>query len=373
MRIGLITRRFDPAGGGTERDLIITARILAAAGHAVSIFAGELRGEPIADLRVTPVQSSGPGRALRLWNFATRAALSARRTGMDLVLSFARILDADILRSGGSAHSSYIAAARQWQGRAAALAMALSPYHRMQVMIERRGFASAQLKRSIAVSNLVRTDLITTFALDPARVATLYNGVDLERFRPEARGTLRSCVRRELRLPDRAPLVAFVGNGFARKGLGFLIEAWREVDQQAHLVVAGTDRAMLRYQRLAQRCGIHERVHFLGPQPHIERLFAAVDAFALPSLFEPFGNVVLEAMASGLPALCSRACGAAEVFAPVMRGLIVEDPTAPASLSRAINELLRVKDDLRNVARATAERFTWEAYGANLTKLIAGL
>ena len=56
-----------------------------------------------------------------------------------------------------------------------------------------------------------------------------------------------------------------------------------------------------------------------------------------------------------------------------MRGLIIEDPTAPASLSLAINELLRVKNDLRDVARATAERFTWETYGANLMKLIAGL
>jgi len=373
MLIGLITRRFDPAGGGTERDVIITGRILVQAGHKVRIFAGEVRGEPTADLEVSRVKMGGVGRALRLWSLAQNAAATARQAGMDLVLSFARILDADILRSGGSAHSSYIAAARQWQSRSAALAMALSPYHRLQVMIERRGFASVRLKRSIAVSELVRTDLIGTFALDPPTVLTLYNGVDLERFRPEARDALRDSVRRELHLPESAPLVAFVGNGFGRKGLRFLIEAWREVDSTAHLVVAGADRALPRYGRLAQRCAVGDRIHFLGPQAHIERLFAGVDAFALPSLFEPFGNVVMEAMASGLPTLCTRACGAAEVFDPAMRELIVADPTDLHSLSTAVNELLRMKDDLRRIARQTAERFTWEAYGAKLTKLITDL
>ncbi len=373
MRIGLISRRFDPDGGGTERDLIITARILADAGHKVRVFAGEIRGKRSADLEVAQVKIGGIGRAMRLWSFANNAAVAARRAGVDLVLSFARILDADILRSGGSAHSSYIAAARQWQSRSAALTMALSPYHRMQVIIERRGFASPRLKRSIAVSEMVRTDLIKSFALDPATVSTLYNGVDLERFRPDANGALRQEVRSELHLPEAAPIVAFVGNGFARKGLGFLIEAWREVEPAAHLVVAGSDRAMPRYRRLADRSGVGDRVHFLGPQPHIERLFAAVDAFALPSLFEPFGNVVMEAMAAGLPALCTKACGAAEAFDPSMRELIVSDPTDLGSLSRGVNELLRVRGDLRGLARETAERFTWDAYGANLLKLIADL
>ena len=373
MRIGLISRRFDPDGGGTERDLIITARILADAGHHVRFFAGEIRGERCEDLEVTQVKTGGIGRAMRLRSFANNAAVSARQARMDLVFSFGRILDADILRSGGSAHSSYIAAARQWQSRSAALAMALSPYHRMQVMIERRGFASARLKRSIAVSELVRADLVKSFALDPATVVTLYNGVDLDRFRPDASGALREQVRRELHLSEAAALVAFVGNGFARKGLGFLIEGWREVTPAAHLVVAGSDRALPHYRRLAHRSSVADRVHFLGPQPHIERLFAAVDAFALPSLFEPFGNVVMEAMAAGLPALCTKACGAAEAFDPSMRELIVSDPTDVASLSRGVNELLRVRGDLRGIARQTAERFTWDAYGANLLKLIADL
>ena len=93
MRIGLVTRRFDAAGGGTERDLLVTARILAAAGHHISIFADEVRtrSEEFKVHRVGRVRLRG---AVGLWLFATRAASQARRGGAELVLSFARILGA---------------------------------------------------------------------------------------------------------------------------------------------------------------------------------------------------------------------------------------------------------------------------------------
>src|SRR5271168_4495122 len=107
MRIALIGRRFDPAGGGTERDLIVTARLLAAAGHTVTIYAAEIRGET-ADCAVQLIRAPGVGRSMRLMSFAARAAPAARRDGAELVLSFARVVGADILRSGGSAHSSYV-------------------------------------------------------------------------------------------------------------------------------------------------------------------------------------------------------------------------------------------------------------------------
>src|SRR5260221_14371091 len=104
MRIALVGRRFDPAGGGTERDLIVTAQLLAAAGHDVRIYAAEIRGMS-AGLDVRPIPNPGVGRALKLMRFAARAAGIARADGTDLVLSFARIFRADILRSGGSAHA----------------------------------------------------------------------------------------------------------------------------------------------------------------------------------------------------------------------------------------------------------------------------
>ena len=186
MRIALLTRRFDSNGGGTERDLIVTAQGLRAAGHQVTIFADEIRGAAGGwDVRRV---GGGPrlGRALSLMRFAWTAAPAARRAGTDLVLSFARCVGADVMRSGGGAHASYLRAARKWRGALGAAAMRISPYHQVQMLVERQAFRSAGLKRVIAVSNFVRDDLIGEFGLAPEKTVTIYNGVDLDRFRPAA-------------------------------------------------------------------------------------------------------------------------------------------------------------------------------------------
>src|SRR5690242_20478104 len=121
MRIGLISRRFDALGGGTERDLLLTAQLLVEAGNQVTIYADELRNHS-DDHIVRRVAALPLGRALRLLNFGLRGAQVARRAGADLVVSFARTVKADIVRSGGGAHSSYLRAAHRWQSARASTA-----------------------------------------------------------------------------------------------------------------------------------------------------------------------------------------------------------------------------------------------------------
>jgi len=372
MRIALLNRRFDPHGGGTERDLIITARILAQAGHSVAIYASETRGDS-REFEFKRIGLRGLGRALGLLSFAYAAPSMARRDGVDLIVSFARVVGADVLRSGGSAHMSYMRAARRWVSPARSFAMRLSPYHRIQMHIERAGFTSPELKLAIAVSNLVRDDLITQFGLAAEKVVTVYNGVDSERFRPAADETTRHEVRRKFGIPDDVRLVVFVGNGFGRKGLGCLIEAWPRARHDAHLLVVGSDRTAASFRRRADRLGVGERTHFAGSQSAVERIFQAADAFAMPSMFEPFGNVVLEAMASGLPAVASTACGVAEVMPREFANLIVSNPTDADEVAYAVNEACSMRGPVGEIARATAERFTWDAYGKRLVEVLESI
>jgi UDP-glucose:(heptosyl)LPS alpha-1,3-glucosyltransferase len=369
MRIALVTRRFDPAGGGTERDLTITARLLSQAGHRITIHAAEIRASS-AEWPLRKVAAPRLGRALGLLWFARAAGAAARREGADLVLSFARVIDADILRSGGGAHSSYMRAARQWQTESARIAMRLSAYHRVQIVAERAGFRAPQLRRAIAVSDLVRRDLIQTFALAPAATITLYNGVELDRFTPAHEVAERASIRRDLGVTDLRPAVMFVGNGFARKGLRFLIEAWPAVGNEAHLIVVGTDQAAPSYERLARRVAVSDRVSFLGRRTDVERLMRGADAFALPSFFEPFGNVAMEAMASGVPVLTSIQSGVAEVVPEPMREFVVHDPADRAELASRLNSLIEAAPRLGVAAREAAERFTWERHARELIAIV---
>jgi UDP-glucose:(heptosyl)LPS alpha-1,3-glucosyltransferase len=370
MRIALLTRRFDSVGGGTERDLIVTANCLRAAGHQITIFADEIRGAT-GDWDVRRV-GAGPrlGRALSLLRFAWTAAPAARRAGSDLVLSFARCVGADVIRSGGGAHASYLRAARKWRGALGATAMRLSPYHQVQMLVERRAFRSPGLKRVIAVSNFVRDDLIREFSLTSQKTVTIYNGVDLDRFQPAIDPAERAAIRQKFIVPASARVVAFVGNGFARKGLGFLIEAWPLVVGGAFLLVVGADRQSEKFARRARALNVGGRVVFTGPQPDVATLFHAADAFAMPSLFEPFGNVVMEAMASGLPAMTSAFSGVAEVIPPSMRGFRVENPNDVGEVALRLGALFDAPRTLATEARATAEKFTWTRYAKELNALL---
>jgi len=367
MRIALLTRRFDPHGGGTERDAIITGECLRVAGHEVTFYAREVRGTS-SEFGVREVGGMRLGRTAGLLSFAFGAPAAARRDGAELVLSFGRTIGADVMRSGGSAHISYLRAAQQWRGT---LAMRVSPYHRAQMLIERRGFESASLKKTIAVSNLVRDDLMREFHLPGEKVVTLYNGVDLARFTPPHDDRARREIRSSLDLYDGAPIAAFVGNGFARKGLTFLIAAWPKVAGGAHLLVVGSDQKLGWYRREARRLGLDARVHFVGSMADVTQVFHAVDAVALPSLFEPFGNVILEAMACGAPVLSSMQSGAAEVMPEPMRRFVVRTPTDPEEIATKVNALLDFGAELRDLARATAERYTWQAYGAQLNAIMS--
>lgn len=372
MRLALIARRFDPAGGGTERDLLVTAECLTRAGHDVSIYAAEVRKQS-RRWRIVRAGTPWMGATMGLMRFAWTAPARARREGAELVVSFARAVGADVLRSGGGAHAAYLRAARQWRGRASAAAMRLRPYHRAQMIVERAGFTSPVLRKAISVSELVRSQLIEEFALDPAKVATIYNGVNLERFRPVTDRAAKIGLRQSFEVDTGGPVVAFVGNGFARKGLGPLLKAWPRLQRRPFLLIAGSDRAAMRYIRLAHRLGIDGRVRFLGAQEQIERVLHAADALALPSFFEPFGNVLMEAMACELGVLGSAQCGVTELVPAAMRPFVVQDPANPTEIAERLDALLQGGREVGEAARAAVSEYTWERYASGLLSLIESL
>jgi UDP-glucose:(heptosyl)LPS alpha-1,3-glucosyltransferase len=199
----------------------------------------------------------------------------------------------------------------------------------------------------------------------------IYNGVDLERFHPDNRPRYRRDVRRELGLADEAWTVLFVGSGFARKGLDTVIEGVaRAADRGGKLVIVGKGKREP-YAGLATRLGVADRLTWLSPRRDTERLYAAADVVALPSRYEPFGNVHLEALASGLPVITSAASGGAEVIEPGRNGMIV-DPGDDHALADALDRLRAgPAEGWAAAARRSALPFTHEAQVAAFEKVYA--
>src|SRR5262249_62153466 len=135
-----------------------------------------------------------------------------------------------------------------------------------------------------------------------------------ERFHLSLSDEFRELVRGHWHIPPDGPTVLFVGSGFRRKGFDRLLKAWSSPQMKdTYLIVVGDDAQRDRYQALAEDW-THRKAIFVGRRDEVESYYGAADLLALPAVQEAFGNVVLEALAAGLPALVSRTVGASEIL-----------------------------------------------------------
>ncbi|MGH7150252.1 MAG: glycosyltransferase family 4 protein [Planctomycetota bacterium] len=374
MKVALLHKRFAPVGG-TEGYVWELAHRLARRGEEVHVLCAEAQGSPGAGIRVRrlPVLRLGP--TARMVSYALAADRLLRREPFDLVQGFGKTLRQDLFRLGGGCHAAYLERAHRpgSPGWIRTLA-ASSPHQRAALAIERRTFAPGNFRLLVTNSRMVREDLLRRFAVDPSRVRILYSGVDLRRFRP--RPELRSPLRRELGVDEASFVLVYVGTGFGRKGLGALLRALPILHRQglpARLLVVGRDARLAAHERLVRRLGLPEgSVLFRGGRAEVEREYAVGDLFVLPTLYDPFANATLEAMACGLPALTTDANGAAEVLEDGA-GAILPSPASPEAIARAVLPLLDADRRRAAAARAReiAERFPREKHWEELDRLHA--
>jgi UDP-glucose:(heptosyl)LPS alpha-1,3-glucosyltransferase len=371
VKIALVHKRLD-LQGGTERDLFQTAEGLRDLGHEIHLFCGEYGVNPPAEVISHRVPVIPLGRTLRLWSAAWFAQQAVRRANCDVTVGFGRLPRQDVLRCGGGTHRGFLARLGTAGGARRRLWQSLSIYHRSILAIEKRQYAPSGARRIIAVSEQVKGDIIAHYAVPPEKIAVLYNGVDTRRFHPARRGEARDQIRNCWKIPCEAPLVLFVGSGFRRKGLDRLLSAWKSPRlDRVFLLVVGADARLAGYRAQAEAAA-PGRVIFAGRQEHVEDYYAVADVVALPALQEAFGNVVLEALACGLPVAVSRAAGAAEVLRGLLSAGIIEESLDAAALVETLLLLLTRSADpvWRSEARSIAEAHSWKNHFQKLEALL---
>jgi UDP-glucose:(heptosyl)LPS alpha-1,3-glucosyltransferase len=363
MRIALCHKRLDEKGG-TERDFYLTATGLRDLGHEVHLFCSEFTVEPPSGAHGHRVPVLPLGRTARLWSFAVRAPKIIARFNCDLVVSFGRMISQDVLRSGGGAHKVFLEKlAEQAEGRRR-LWQKLSVYHRSLLALEKRQFAPGGCKKIIAVSEEVKRELMAAYAVPDEKIVVIHNGVDQNRFHPSLQEKWRALMRREWGIPSEAPVVLFVGSGFRRKGLDRLLTAWSSPKlANMFLLVVGDDARIGRYRAWAAQKA-PGRIIFAGRRDDVEKFYGTADVLALLSVQEAFGNVVLEALASGLPVLVSRSVGAAEVLTGSLREGVMDNPDDLGQVeSKLIRILGRSQDsDTAIEARRLGETHSWKSH-----------
>jgi L-malate glycosyltransferase len=227
----------------------------------------------------------------------------------------------------------------------------------------------------VAVSDSVRDFCIETEGLDPERIFTVHNGVDLAKI-DAADGA--AALKTKLALRDGSPVVTTVANIRKIKGLDTLLQAAAMVRREfpkVRFLVAGHCLEPAHYrelQGLVQHLGLTDIVTFLG---HFEEVFSLLklsNVFCLLSRSEGFSNALLEAMASGLPCVATRLGGNLEAIEDGRDGFLVPVENAEAAAHRIIM-LLRNTDQAKNVGRAARkiveDKFTAERTATRMVNL----
>ena len=353
MRIAFIRQRYNPYGGA-ERFLERVASALGAYGVAATVIARDWPG--MADYDQRRLIRCDPPHIGRLWRdygFARAVCRLLEHERFDLVQSHERLACCDVYRAGDGVHVQWLQHRARAQGALGRLLTHLSPYHRYVAAAEERLYLSQRLRAVICISQMVRDDILRHYPVAPAKLRVIYPGVDLEYFHPRVRDAHRAATRSRLGVREMEHVYLFVGSGFARKGVDRLLRAFARLDPgNARLVIVGEDRALPGSRRCAERLGIAARVTFTGGEEDVRPYYAAADAFVLPTLYDPFSNAAVEALACGLPVVTTFQCGAAELIRSGENGAVC-NALDESALTRALLEVTRL-DPLATRVRARA-------------------
>jgi UDP-glucose:(heptosyl)LPS alpha-1,3-glucosyltransferase len=324
MKIGLVRRGFS-ATGGAEAYLRRFALAATQAGHQCVLFATD--DWPAEAWRPSP---EGPHEIVRVPGAAPRPfadGLEALRplNHCDFLFSLERVWRCDAYRAGDGVHAVWLERRAGYEPFWKSFARRFNRKHAALLALESSLFAG-NAGMVIANSGMVKTEIEERFHYPPQNIHVVYNGVPPENPPPET----RQAVRRELGAVDSDYVVLFVGSGWDRKGARFAVEAVNRARSKPVLWMAGRGDA--------GSMPASKRTRYLGPRNDVARLLAAADAFILPTLYEPFSNACLEALAAGLPVITTHFNGFAEILAPGHDGEVVADPRNTEALAAALDQ-----------------------------------
>lgn len=314
------------------------------------VFANRFAEPPPGDARPHRVAAWRRNAVTTIWSFIGPAERAVRAGRFDLVHSQGLTCWGCDLITGHMCN-----AAKYARLRPPRLRQRLFP--RLVIPLERAFFRQRRARHLIAISAVFAREIREWYGWNRG-LTVIHHGTDVARFRPPAGAEEKAACRRVFGLEAGRWNWLFMGE--ALKGLREAVAQLPHFPPAHLLVVSRSD--LTPYREQAARLGVAGRITFFGPHDRPEEAFRAADVFVYPSGHDPFGLVVTEAMATGLPVVAGRDTGAAELIVEGRNGLLCQPEDAAglrASLERLAASLAEAAR-LGDAARTTLEAHTWD-------------
>jgi len=371
LKIAIVLDRFVPSRGG-ENYFSSLAQGLSERGHDVHIFAMKVEKDPNATYQVHRISAWKYPRSLMLLSFILNSGRILRSYDFDIIHGVGWNLAMNVFNPHGGVEEAYLK--QEFLSITNPLYYAykfvkryLSVQHHIKIWVRRKQYRSNKVKRIIAISEMIKKDILRYHPIPEKKIAVIFNTVNLERFHPRNVELHREEKRKSLGIDRNTILLAFAGNNYRLKGLEPLLRSLvllreRFPKTPFRLLVLGRGNRR-RYTRFAKRIGISDLILFVGHVGEVEQFYAASDIYVHPTFYDSCSLTVLEALASGLPVITTRFNGAADAILSKEGGEVIENPANVESLAESIAYYF--DEDRRKKARVVTRQWMEKYSPAN--------
>ncbi len=363
MKIALVRKNYTPYGGA-ENYLRLVFKGLQSQGNEVHIFSANKWGADITNIH--KIRTVKKPSFLSNLLFALNSRNTLIKQSFDCILSFERTIYQDIYRAGDGCHKEWLERRRVVEPFYKGLSFSINPHHLVMLYLEKKCFENSGV--IIANSVMVKNDIVRHYRIPEDKIRVIYNGVDLNRFRPVT-AEQKNIARDSLGMKE-CSIILFAGADLKRKGIGTLLKAFSILKMKGKQLIVAGKRPSLKYVELAERLKINKNVTFWGAETSLENLYAVSDVFVLPTIYDPFSNAALEAMASGLPVVTTAYNGVSELINDGDEGFVIKDPFDEKAFADKIFLTLTQSAEMGEKARAKAEGYSIDRAIGEIMRLI---
>lgn len=333
MKVALLKSRSN-SQGGLEKYASRIASAFVEKGAEVSILSTGTKDKN-SEIPIYTTQTVPWPAFIRMEQFDWFVKKWLKKHQPDLVFGMDRNRFQTHIRAGNGVHAAYLEARVFTEGKRKAFFCRLNPLHRKILELEKAAFENPRLQKLFTNSRMVKDQVLYYYNTDPKKVEVIHNGVEWE----EMQNDFDQWEIVKPRVDSFQFL--FIGHGYLRKGLEkLLVGLSRLQTRDFQLTVVGKDNQIDFFRTRAVQLGLQNHVLFVGPSKEIIKHYQRADCLVIPSFYDPFANVTIEALAMGLFVVSSKQNGGSEVLND-QNGVIIENLLDPDSMTEALEVALK--------------------------------